>query len=478
MNASRINFKVLNQDQRGMKIMAALPNTKPLPCSEEELRNMASQFRTLFYLYDRERLVNGNKLFYESFAWVRSLTGTSFKNHFAVKTTPTAMILKVLHEECNMGMDCSSLGELMLCEKLGITGEDVMFTSNNTPLAEYRKAFEMGAIINLDDYSQIDNLKKALGGRMPDMVAFRFNPGPDHNIKYNEHIGDPVEAKFGLTKSQLFAAYNKCKDYGVKRFGVHTMIVTNSLNILDLVETARMMFTLAVEIKNETGISIEFVNMGGGIGVNYHPDDKPIDLQDLGLRVKCLYEEIVMPHRDLHPLQIKYECGRMVTAENGWLVSRVVNMKDTYKRFLGVDASMSEFSRPAIVGKCHEITIVKDQSLSNDVQKNLPDFKTVINDPSYASPNHKGDKRERMFDIVGSICTSTDKFAVNRVLNVNPEIGDLCIFHSAGAYGHSTGYNFNAKLQPAEILRVAQNHFELIRRAQTYDDYFATMKFP
>ncbi|KAL9952671.1 hypothetical protein ACROYT_G039960 [Oculina patagonica] len=458
--------------------MAALSNTKLLPCSEEELRKIASQYRTPFYLYDKERMVNRAKFFYESFAWVHSLTGTSFMNHFAVKATPTPMILKMLHEECNMGMDCSSLGELMLCEKLGIKGEDVMFTSNNTPLAEYRKAFEMGAIINLDDYSQIDNLKKALGGTMPDMIAFRFNPGQEHDINYNEIIGNPVEAKFGLTKAQLFAAYKKCKEYGVKRFGLHTMMLTNSLNILDLAETARMMFTLAVDIKNETGISVELVNLGGGIGVNYHRDDKLIDLQDLGLRVRCLYEEIVMPHRDLHPLQIKYECGRVVTAENGWLVSRVINMKDTYKRFLGVDASMADFSLPGIYGKYHVITVVKDQPLSNDVQKDLPDYKTVVNDPSYACPNHKGDKRERMFDIVGSICMSTDKFAVNRVLNVNPEIGDLCIFHSAGAYGYSTGYNFNAKLQPAEILRVSRNRFEMIRRAQTYDDYFATMKFP
>ncbi|KAL9954079.1 hypothetical protein ACROYT_G041573 [Oculina patagonica] len=229
--------------------MAALPNTKTLPCREEELRKIVSQYRTPFYLYDKEKMVNGAKFFYECFAWVQSLTGTSFKNHFAVKSTPTPMILEMLHGECYMGMDCSSLGELMLCEKLGIKGEDVMFTSNNTPLAEYRKAFEMG---------------------------------PDHNIKYNEIIGNPVEAKFGLTKAQLFAAYKKCKEYGVKRFGLYTMMVANSLNILDLAETARMMFTLAVNIKNETGISVEFVNMGGGIGVNYHPDHKPIDLQDLG----------------------------------------------------------------------------------------------------------------------------------------------------------------------------------------------------
>jgi len=476
--------------------MAVLRSPKPLPCSEEELREMASQCRTPFYVYDKEKLLNGAKYFNDSFSWVQLLTGTKFKNHFAVKSTPNPMILKILREKCDMGMDCISLGELMICEKLGIKGEDIMFTSNNTPLEEYRKgedimftsnntpleeyrkAFEMGAIINLDDISQIDNVKKALGGAMPEIISFRFNPGPNHNIKYNEHIGNPAEAKFGMTKAQLFSAFKKCKEYGVKRFGLHTMIVTCSLNILDLAETARMMFTLAVEIKSETGISAEFVNMGGGIGVNYHPDDKPIDLHDLGVRVKSLYEEIVLQQNDLHPLQIKYECGAIVTADNGWLVTRVRNMKDTYKRFLGVDASVTDFSLPGTYGSYHKVTIVKDQFLSNEVRKNLPDYKTIFDDPSYACPNHEGDKRERMFDVVGSTGRNKDKFAVDRVLNLNPEIGDLCIIHSAGAYGYALSCNFNGKLQPAEILRVGPNRFELIRRAQTYDDYFATMKFP
>ena len=218
--------------------------------------------------------------------------------------------------------------------------------------------------------------------------------------------------------------------------------------------------------------------MGGGIGVNYHPDDKPIDLHDLGVRVKSLYEEIILPHKDLHPLQIKYECGSVVTAGNGWLVSRVINMKDTYKRFLGVDASMTDFVLPGAFGKYIVVTIGKDQLLSNEVRQNLPDYKTVFDDPSYACPNHEGDKRERMFDVVGSICANIDKFAVDRVLNVNPEIGDLCIMHSAGAYGYALSCNFNGKLQPAEILRVGPNRFEVIRRAETFDDYFAKMKFP
>ena len=458
--------------------MAAVHDTKPLPCSEEELKEMVSQYRTPFYLYDKEKIVKGAKYFYDSFAWVRSLTGTQFKNHFAVKSTPNPVILRILREECDMSMDCSSLGELLLCEKIGIKGEDIMFTSNNTPLKEYRKAFEMGAIINLDDFSQIDNVKKALGGAMPEIISFRFNPGPNHNIEYNEYIGNPAEAKFGMTKAQLISAFKKCKAYGVKRFGLHTMIVTCSLNILDLAETARMMFTLAVEIKNETGISAEFVNMGGGIGVNYHPDDKPVDLRNLGHRVKSLYEEIVLPHKGLHPLQIKYECGSVVTADSGWLVSRVINMKDTYKRFLGVDASMTDFSVSGPYGMYNAVTIVKDQFLSNNVRKDLPDYKTVVDDPSYACPNHEGNKRERMFDVVGSVCTKCDKFAVDRILNVNPEIGDLCIIHSTGAYGYAMSCNFNGKLQPAEILRVGCNRFKMIRRAQTYDEYFARMEFP
>ena len=453
-------------------------SNKKLPCIEAELREVASQYPTPFYLYDKVKIVNRAKYFNASFAWTRSLTGSSFKNHFAVKATPTPIILKMLHKECDMGMDCSSLEELILCERLGIRGEDIMFTSNNTPFEAYRKAFEVGAIINLDDYSQLDNLKKALGGVMPEVIAFRFNPGPHTNIKYNRLVGNPAEAKFGLTKAQLFAAFKKCMEYGVKRFGVHTMLVSNSLDIVDLAETARMMFTLAVEIKIETGICVEFVNMGGGIGVTHYPEDIPVDLEDLGLRVKCLYEEIVLPHRDLHPLQIKYECGGVVTGEFGWLVSRIINMKDTYKRFLGVDASMADLMLPGMFGVYHEITIVKNQCPPKDVRKNLPDYKSVVGDPSYASPNHEGDKKEQMFDVVGSLCANYDKLAVDRTLNVNPEIGDLCIFHSAGAYGRAMGFNFNAKLRHAEILRVDCSRFEMIRRAETCGDYFATMIFP
>ena len=313
---------------------------------------------------------------------------------------------------------------------------------------------------------------------MPELVAFRFNPGPDHMIRYTEIIRDPVQSKFGLTKAQLFSAY-KCKEYGVNRFGLHTMVVSNSLDVLDLAETVRMMFQVAVEINKETGISREFVNMGGGICVNYRPEQKPIDLEDFGLRVKVLYEDTVLPHRDVHRLQIKYECGTLVTGDYGWLISRVINMKDTYKRYLGVDATMADLLLEAGPWDYREITIVKDQSPSSDVQVNLPDYKTVVDDPSYAAPNFQGNKIERMFDVVDSICYKKYKFAVDRVLSVNPEIGDLCIFHSTGAYsGTATGYNFNAKLHHAEILRVGCNRFEMIRRAETFDDYFKTMIFP
>ena len=453
--------------------------TKPLPCSEAELRELATLYTTPFHLFNKQTLLEGAELFNNSFAWTRSLTGTTFKNHFAVKATPTPKILQILHEECHMGMDCCSLGELLLCEKLGIKGEEIIFTSNNTRFEEYRKAFELGAIINLDDYSQIDNLKKALGGSMPEIVSFRVNPGPYHSIGYNQMIGDPVKAKFGLTKNQLFSAYKKCWEYGVRRFGLHTMVVSVCNDIADLEETARMMLKLAVEIKKETGVSVQFVDMGGGIGNSCHPDQKGIDLGDLGCRVKSLYEGIVLPHRDLHPLQIKYECGAIVTTDCGWLISRVINMKDTYKRHLGVDATTVDFFLDGEVEDYREITIVKDPTPPNHVRKNLPDYKSVVDDPSYASPNYQGEKMDQMFDIVGSMCYEKDKFAVDRVLNVNPEIGDLCIIHDTGAYGGpAMGLNFNAKLQHAEILRVGHNRYEMIRRPQTYEDYFATMVFP
>ena len=457
----------------------AINNIKPLLCSEEELKQMASIFQTPFQLYDKESILKGARIFNESFAWTRSLTGMSFKNHFAIKATPTPKILKILNEECGMGMDCCSLGELLLCEKLGIKGEDIIFTSNDTQFEEYRKAFELGAIINLDDFSQIDNLKKALGGIMPEIVSFRFNPGPYCTLPSNEVIGNPAQAKFGLTKVQLFSAYRKCKEYGVKRFGLHTMVKCYCLDVLELAKISRMMFQLAVEIYQQTGVSLEFVDMGGGIGVKYRPEQQTVNLGDLGNRVKDLYEEIVLPCHGLHPLQIKYECGALVTAEHGCLISRVINMKDTYKRFLGLDSSMADL---ILQGECEDyrdITIVKDQSFPSHVRKNLPDYKTVIEDPSYASPLFEGNKRERMFDVVGSICMNKDKFAIDQVLNVNPQIGDLCIIHDTGAYGGSSmAFNFNAKLQHAEILRVAPSRYEMIRRPQTYDDHFATMIFP
>ncbi|RMX38805.1 hypothetical protein pdam_00016760 [Pocillopora damicornis] len=451
---------------------------KPLPCNEPELRKVASQFVTPFYLYDKQKIITGAKHFNDSFAWVQSLTGSSFRNHFAVKATPTPKIMKMLYEDCGMGMDCSSLTELLLCEKLGIKGEDIIFTSNNTPFKAYRKAFDMEAIVNLDDFSQIDNMKKALAGKMPNVISFRYNPGPYQNITHNLFIGDPVESKYGMTKSQLFSAYKKCREYGVTRFGLHTMLMSDSLNILDLAEVARMMFSLAVEIKRETGIAVEFVDLGGGMGVNYRPEDEPIDLGDLGQQVKRLYEEIVLPHTDLHPLQIKYECGTLVTVDCGWLVSRVINMKDTYKRFLGVDASMADLMGPSVFGMYNHITIVKDQAIPNHLREDLPDYKTVVNNPSYACPNYEGNKREKMFDVVGSLCINIDKFAIDRELNEHPEIGDLCIIHSAGAYGRSESFNFNGKLRHAEILRVAENCFEVICDAETCENYFALLKFP
>ena len=338
----RTEVAMAMEDSQNGSYGYTVKGTKALPCSEAELRELATLYTTPFHLFDKRKLLKGAEVFNNSFAWTRSLTGTSFKNHFAVKAAPTPKILQILHEECLMGMDCCSLGELLLCEKLGIKGEEIIFTSNNTRFEEYRKAFELGAIINLDDYSQIDNLKKALGGSMPEIVSFHFNPGPYHSIGYNQYIGDPVKAKFGLTKSQLFSAYKKCSEYGVIRFGLHTMVISMCHDIADLEETARMMFKLAVEIKKETGISIEFVDMGGGIGGSCHPEQKAIDLGDFGFRVKVLYEEIVLPHQDLHPLQIKYECGMLVTIHCGWLISRVINMKDTYKRHLGVDATMAD----------------------------------------------------------------------------------------------------------------------------------------
>jgi len=325
--------------------------------------------------------------------------------------------MTALAEE-NFGGDCSSLMELKLCEAVGITGDSVMFTSNNTKSDEYAVAAKMGALINLDDISHIDYLADSVG--MPETICFRYNPGPLR--EGNVIIGKPEEAKYGFTREQLFEGYKKARDHGARHFGLHTMVASNELNYEFFIETARMLFELCIEIKEQTGIQIEFVNLGGGIGIPYRPEDKPVDLEAMSAGVEAAYNELIKP-AGLDPLRVLMENGRMVTGPYGFLVTTAIHHKHIYKDYVGVDGCMSNLMRPGMYGAYHHITVMGKEDAPHD----------------------------QTYDVVGSLCENNDKFAIDRQL---PEIavGDLVVIHDAGAHGHSMGFQYNGKLRSAELL--------------------------
>lgn len=412
-------------------------NQKKLPFSKEELESIIEKYTTPFHIYDEQAIRENARKLNEAFSWA-----PSFKEYFAVKATPNPHILKILKEE-GFGVDCSSIAELIISEKVGFQGEEIMFSSNNTPAHEYQKAFQMGAIINLDDITHIDYLEEHVG--IPEVISFRYNPGPLRGG--NAIIGKPEEAKYGLTREQIFQAYKIMQEKGVKRFGLHTMVISNELNSQYFIETAQMMFDLAIEIKNKLGIKIELVNFGGGIGIPYKPEEKPIDLAEIGQGVQKVYQEKIIPH-DLHPLKIALECGRVITGPYGYLVTRAIHKKEIYKNYIGVDASMADLMRPGMYGAYHHITVVGKEKEPHD----------------------------HIYDITGSLCENCDKFAIDRQL---PKItrGDILVIHDTGAHGHAMGFNYNGKLRSAELLLKPDKSVQLIRRAETLEDYFATLKF-
>ncbi|MBW2992245.1 diaminopimelate decarboxylase [Candidatus Woesearchaeota archaeon] len=407
------------------------------PLTKEQTVKIIEKYPTPFHIYDEKQIRENARRLYKAFSWVKG-----FKNHFAVKALPNPFILKILKEE-GMGADCSSLPELILSEKSGITGENIMFTSNDTPPEEFVKCRELGGIINLDDISHIEVLEKSAG--IPDLICFRYNPGPSRTG--NIIIGDPKEAKYGLTKEQLFEAYRIMKEKGSKRFGLHTMVVSNELNPDYHIETAKMLFELVVEIKQKLGIRIEFVNLGGGYGIPYKPDEKPVDVELLSDGVKKQYDEIIVKNK-LDPLRIIMESGRMITGPYGWLVSKARHLKHTYKDYVGLDACMANLMRPALYGAYHHITVLGKENAKLD---------------------HK-------YDVTGSLCENNDKFAIDRML---PEIKreDILAIHNSGAHGYAMGFNYNGKLRSAELLLREDGSVAQIRRAETPDDYFATLDF-
>ncbi|CDX05135.1 Diaminopimelate decarboxylase [bioreactor metagenome] len=410
---------------------------KNLPFNQEQLQKIMEDYGTPFHIYDEEAIRKNAQRLQAAFAWA-----PGFKEYFAVKALPNPYILKILGEE-GFGADCSSLAELILAEKAGITEENIMLTSNNTPAEEFQKAKDLWAIINLDDITHIDYLEKHTG--LPEVLSFRYNPG---SLRAgNAIIGNPEESKYGLTKEQLFQAYEIVRDKGVKRFGLHTMIISNELNPDFFIETAEMMFDLAIELKEKLGIRLEFVNFGGGIGIPYRPEQEPVNLETIGEGVRKVYEEKIVA-KGLEPLRICLECGRMITGPYGYLVTKVLHRKDTYKNYIGVDASMSDLMRPGIYGAYHHITVMGKEDLPED----------------------------HIYDVTGSLCENNDKFAVDRELP-RIEIGDTLVIHDTGAHGHAMGFNYNGKLRHAELLLQADGSVKLIRRAETLEDYFATLDF-
>ena len=394
-----------------------------------------SRHKTPFHIYDEKSMRENARRFKKAFGIL-----PGFREFFAVKANPNPFIMKIL-KEGGFGTDCSSYPELLLSEKIGITGENIMFSSNDTPANEYIKAKELGAIINLDDISHIPFLEKHAG--LPDIICFRYNPGPAK--KGNFIIGDPKEAKYGFTREQLIEGYRMCKKKGVKRFGLHTMVVSNELSQDSIIETARMLFDIAIEVKNKLGISLEFINLGGGIGIPYRPGEKALDYNKVAGEIKKAYDKMLSGH-GLNP-KIFLECGRVITGPYGFLVSRVLHMKHIYKDYVGLDANMANLMRPGMYRAYHHITVLG-----------------------------KGDMGKHKYDVTGSLCENNDKFAIDRML---PEVeaGDIVVIHDTGAHGHAMGFNYNGKLKSAELLVREDGQVVEIRRAETVDDYFATLDF-
>ncbi|MGV8057741.1 MAG: diaminopimelate decarboxylase [Smithellaceae bacterium] len=410
---------------------------KELPFTKKQIEEIIKKYPTPFHIYDEKAIRENAREFKNAFSW-----NAGFKEFFAVKAAPNPYLMKILHKE-GFGADCSSLAELIMAEKTGITGEEIMFTSNDTPPAEFLKAKELQAIINLDDISHIKYLEQYAG--LPALICFRYNPG--RLKKGNVIIGHPEDAKYGFTHKQLIEGYKICRDKGIKRFGIHTMVASNELDAGYFVETAEILFNLIVELTHKLNIRFEFVNLGGGVGIPYRPEQERIDLQAVSRGIKEKYEKIIVAN-GLAPIKLYTECGRYITGPYGYLVARVLHIKDTYKRFAGLDACMANLMRPALYGAYHHITVPGKEHKAHDI----------------------------IYDVTGSLCENNDKFAIDRVL---PELqrGDILVIHDAGAHGFAMGFNYNGKLRSAELLLRENGEVIPIRRPETVDDYFATLNF-
>ena len=404
----------------------------------DEVKEIVKTYPTPFHIYDEKGIRENARNLKKAFSWNKG-----FKEYFAVKATPNPYILNLLKEE-GCGTDCSSLTELMMSEACGITGENIMFSSNVTPAEEYVKARELGAIINLDDITHIDFLKECAG--IPEKISCRYNPGGVFKVS-NDIMDNPGDAKYGMTKAQMFEAFTRLKELGVKEFGIHSFLVSNTVTNDYYPMLAAELFKLATELKEKCDVHIGFINLSGGVGIPYRPEQEANDIFIIGEGVRKAFEEILVPS-GMRDVSIFTELGRFMLAPFGHLVTKAVHEKHIYKEYIGVDACAANLMRPAMYGAYHHITVLGKED----------------------------DKADFKYDVTGSLCENNDKFAIDRMLP-KIDMGDYLVIHDTGAHGFAMGYNYNGRLRSAELLKTENGEVKLIRRAETPEDYFATLDF-
>lgn len=412
-------------------------SVKTVPFSDELIQNIAAKYGTPFHIYDEKGMLDNVKRFQKAFSW-----NPNFHEYFAVKATPNPWIMKSL-KTLDVGSDCSSMAELVLAESVGIKGEEIVFSANDTPDEEFIKAHELGAIINLDDVSNLDDLERLQ--IVPERICFRYNPGPELT-RGNAIIGTPEEAKYGMTYDQLMTCVDWAKKKGISYIGIHTMAISAELELPGLLGTISMMCDLANDIRDKKGITVDFIDFGGGIGIPYLPEQEAVDIEGLGEGARKLFEEKMA---GFEKTRICFECGRAITGPYGFLVTKAIHYKNIYRNYIGVDACMADLMRPGMYGAYHHITVLGKADAPKD----------------------------HVYDVVGSLCENCDKFAIQRKL---PEIdmGDLIVIHDTGAHGHSMGYNYNGRLRHQEIMVYEDGSVQQIRRNETLFDLFATLDFP
>ena len=411
--------------------------------TKTQVEEIVKKYPTPFHIYDEKGIRENARALNDAFSWNKG-----FKEYFAVKATPNPTILKILHEE-GCGTDCSSMAELVISEKAGIVGDDIMFSSNDTPAEEFIKCAQLGGTINLDDITHIDFVYNALGGKMPKKMSCRFNPGGVFTLGKSEEgfqvMDTPGDSKYGMTEEQIIEAYKRLKELGVEELGMHSFLASNTVTNEYYPTLAGILFELAVKIQEQSGVKLSFINLSGGVGVPYDPDKEPNNIAVIGEGVRKKFEEILVP-AGMGDVSIYTELGRYMLAPYGHLVTKAIHEKHIYKEYIGVDACAANLMRPAMYGAYHHITVLGKEDAPLD----------------------------HIYDVTGSLCENNDKFAIDRNL---PEInkGDYLVIHDAGAHGHSMGYNYNGRLWSAELLLREDGSVIQIRRPQTIEDYLATL---